>query len=582
MQEHNQEIKMSRLGEQTAPLGGGRPVPGTTAGNGVSMQPVPSRPAPVPGQPGEQMPNPPQMPAPQGNQKPPKKKKKLVFLLFLLILLITAGTVVPVGKVPLLRNMAWMMGFSQEDTEHMSFLKALLTWVDDGFVFRASSPAEDSYSFFDRNGGSGRLVNGRPVSGLFNMQKLNAAQLRQRRRAEQVTGRAGAETLGKDSRSVVRLAGNASAGTDANSTAKGNTVFFGEDASRLQAGKEYGFDTTKGVKRNKNIVNASGNGLDWFDSAVNKATLQGTEILLPRQLGAGQGSLTTLEGLGNVGDKKDVRDLNFAWLLGKAARRSTKPLVRKTLATISWSGGEVPKKVFEVSGASGIGIDPDTVVGDIADIKLKMKEEKECDDKTSAEGRRIQTVMQEAIDQINALKNSFPFNTCEDSKLGVWVNAVREIEGSCRQASSSYQAISTACRVQHGNQGTCSAERLLDMVQTQRETCANMLEEAQRLAQEAAEEAGEGVAPAPVKPEDLNPSEGIGDVSGTGYNAEEVEKNVNRQFNVQLEGKSSAEGDGFFTKPGGSISGGSGSSDESSESSDLAGMLDNLLDRWKK
>lgn len=564
MPQRDEEIKMPSL-DAGAPAPGSSAQAGGLAASGVSSSRM--GPSPINGG----------MP---GKPSPKKKRSKYLLILFLLAAFVTVG-VVPVGKIPLLRNAVWMMGFSEEDTAHMSFLKALFTWADNGFVFRSVPPAENSYSFFDRNGGrAGRLVNGQAASGLFNMREANAAGSRQGLRPGQLAGAAGAETWGKDSSVKVSVAGNASASTDANSSAKGNTVFFGEDPTLVQADKDQGFDTAAaGVKKNARITGASG-GTDWFNQAVQKAALVDVQNLAPNALGTGTSSLTTLTGLDNIGHEKSVRDLNFAWLLGKAARRSSKPLVRKTLATISWTGGEVPKKVFEVSGSSGIGIDPDMVVGDIADIKTKMQEEKECDDKTASEGKRISSVMQAAMEDIAALKGSFPFDTCDSAKLAAWENNVKEVEKKCRTAAASYDSINQACKINHkGTQGNCQAVRLQDMVNEQRAKCTEMIPEAERLAQEAAAEAG--TMPAPVDEKELDPSKGVGEVSGTGYNSQTVDENVNRQFNVPLDGKDNADGDGFFTKPG-SIAGGDSQSESGSAAGDVSGMLDNLLDRWKK
>lgn len=563
MPQREEEIKMPSLGAGVAAPGPAAQAGGVPSGVSSSRAGRPAADGFMPGKP-----------------SPKKNRRKYLLLLFLLAAFVTAG-VVPVGKIPLLRNVAWMMGFSEEDTAHMSFLKALFTWADNGFVFRSVPPAENAYSFFDRNGGqSGRLINGQAASGLFNMREVDAAGLRQGRGAERVTGAAGAETWGKDSSVKVSVSKDASAATDANSSAKGNVVFFGEDPTLVQADKNQGFDTAaSGVKKNARITGSAG-GTDWFNQAVKKASLVDVQNMDPNVLGTGTSSLTTLAGLDNIGNSKDVRDLNFAWLLGKAARRSSKPLVRKTLATISWTGGEVPKKVFEVSGSSGIGIDPDTVIGDISDIKTKMKEEAECDEKSSSEGKNISAIMQAAMEDIEALKGSFPFDTCDSGKLAAWETSVREVERKCRTASASYDSINQACKInQRGTQGNCSAVRLQDMVNEQRGKCGEMLPEAERLAQEAAAEAG--TMPAPVDEKDLDPSKGIGDVPGTGYNSQTAEENVNRQFNVPLDGKDNADGDGFFTKPG-SIAGGGSSSQSGSASGDVSEMLDGLLDRWKK
>lgn len=522
-------------------------------------------------------------PLPQPVRRKMPGKKTLVFLAILLILLITAGVVVPVGKIPLLRNMVWMMGYTPEDTEHISLLRALFSWGDKEKL-RASISADNMYSVFDRNGGADGYSQGGPRSGLINVRAVNDSLARQGRRGDFLSGQT-VDREGPGGKATdVRLSGKESAAATQANLAKQKEVFFGADDPRVPRDKNDGFDTTKNLSKAGNIVGAQ--KTDWFGAFVDKASLQDSEDLDKMLNREGQSSLTSLADMGYIGNQKAARDLNFAWLVGKAARRSTKPILRKTLASASWNGAELPKKVFDTTGSSGIGIDPDSVVGDIGDIKQKIKEEEECKLITKEGQETLPNVMDAAKGMIGALKNEAPFpgNTCDEAALNAWVGQVGQVESKCQEAKGTYEVIGNKCKIKIANAGSCSAVRLRGMADDQREKCAALIAEAQQKADEEA--AANGTVAAPVDPAAIDPSKGSDEIPGTGYDQEEANKNVDRQFNIGLDGKDGTDGDNFFTNPGATLTGGGSGSSEGSSSGGSGGsvqdQLSDLLNSWKK
>ena len=72
---------------------------------------------------------PPETPAPTQGRRSHRWPWLFAILLFLFLGSMTG--LVPVEKIPLLRNVAYALGFTKGDTSRMSFLRALLAWADE-------------------------------------------------------------------------------------------------------------------------------------------------------------------------------------------------------------------------------------------------------------------------------------------------------------------------------------------------------------------------------------------------------------------------------------------------------------------
>ena len=80
------------------------------------------------------------------------KNVRIVAAVFLVLLLL--GSVIPVGKIPFLRNLVWAMGYSPEETENISFLKALLTWNEHNKIMNGERQDPDGSNVFAGDSGS--------------------------------------------------------------------------------------------------------------------------------------------------------------------------------------------------------------------------------------------------------------------------------------------------------------------------------------------------------------------------------------------------------------------------------------------
>ena len=88
--------------------------------------------------------------------------------------------------------------------------------------------------------------------------------------------------------------------------------------------------------------------------------------------------MTPLSLLDDAGRYKAQRDMYYAWLTSRTATRVSDIMLKKTLAGAGFNGAEIPRKVFDSSMSSGIGLTSDAVVGDLDNIKLRLKKEEEC------------------------------------------------------------------------------------------------------------------------------------------------------------------------------------------------------------
>ena len=114
--------------------------------------------------------------------KPLARSKKAWAAAVLCLLLFLGTAVVPVGKIPFLRSLAEAMGYSTEEAQSLSFLKALLSWNEHTKRVQGEADGPDASGVFGKDGGflasQDRLIKEKD-SRLFNMRAVNAALAQQ-------------------------------------------------------------------------------------------------------------------------------------------------------------------------------------------------------------------------------------------------------------------------------------------------------------------------------------------------------------------------------------------------------------------
>lgn len=415
--------------------------------------------------------NKPQTPLPQAEPKAPapaafikrlvRSKKAWAGIVLLLLLLFTTG-VVPVGKIPLLRHLAWAMGYSPEETERISFLKALLTWNEHTKIMRGELEDPDAVAVFGKDGGllsaHERLEKDKD-SSLINLRAINAYLAKQGKQADLLQGAYYTVDTGEgDTSPAVRLTGN-SAKTQANASSPAE-VFFGTDAYSLQRNPEDGFNSVDSLKKIANPHIAGASNMDWLSKMVDKAVLKDPDLQsITQKLDAG-GALSQLSPITGVGRHKAQRDMYYAWLTSRTATRTPNVVLKKTLAAAGFDGAEMPRRVFDSSGFSGIGITTDTVVTDLDNIKLRIKQEEECNQALETSGEALVTQLEAAKNGINTLSGSFP-KTCDDIN-GDFTNRLSVLRNQCEQVKLAYADLGSSCGVKTkaGREGTCTTNNL--------------------------------------------------------------------------------------------------------------------------
>lgn len=456
------------------------------------------------------------------------KKAWAVFVLFFFLLLLTG--VVPVGKIPFLRNIAWAMGYTPDETEDISFLKALLTWNEHSKIVRGELPDPNEKSVFGNDGGfasAHKRMTAEKDSSLINLRAVNASLYKQGKKGDLISG--SYHTLGENTDpSAARITGNA-AKTQANEAKRGE-VYFGEDASTLARDPKDGFDSTNSLKKIANPHISGSGDMDWLGSLVDKATRSDSGLQnIAKSLQTG-GMLSQLNPITDIGNHKAQRDMYYAWLTGMSARRTPNVVLKKTLATAGFDGADMPKKVFDSSGFSGIGISPDDVVSDVENIKIRLENEKECERAQSTSGETLTNQLQAAKDGINVLASSFP-KTCDDVN-GDFSNRLAVLRNQCEQVKRAYDDLGTFCGVtiKAGREGTCTTNNLQGRYDQYAAYCAAEKEKCAALTTPEEQQACLGEIKAAADYDE-------GDCRNKGCSEEGVSKLVSGTFNVQVNGQ---------------------------------------------
>ena len=371
--------------------------------------------------------------------------KRAWAVLGVLVFLLGIGTLVPVGKIPFLRSLAYAMGYTQDEMSHLSFLKALFSWNDHAKMLRGELPDPSERAIFGEGGGFFASRSDRAQNKLFNLRSVNAGLARQGRRREQVADSAN-RPQGEDRRaSDIRVRNaDASANTQSNQ-AKTGDVYFGTDASEIARDKNDGFNSVNSLKKIKNPHIAGGaSAASGLDRLLDKAVRADSQLEnIAKGIDKSGSSLAQLGNVSSIGDSRAKRDMYYAWLTGRAARRTPQIVLKKTLATSGFNGAELPRSVFTAGGFSGVGIKPDDVIADMDSVQKYLQQDKDCQAAIAQGGNAVPSY-NEVVGVESAIVHAFQGATCA-SGLGVYTGQLVAMNGTCNRMREAYQNIQSGC-----------------------------------------------------------------------------------------------------------------------------------------
>jgi len=390
-----------------------------------------------------------------------RSKKAWMLLVFFLLLLIVGGFV-PVGKIPLLRNLAYAMGYTPDETQKISLLRALFSWSDHEKMLRGEIPNPDELSVFGEGGGFLTAAGAKAQNKLINLRAVNASLARQGRPqdlagASYSTVPVNAGEKPKPSDISIRKA-DASAATQAN-TAQQSDVFFGTEVSAVGRKKTDGYDSVGTLQKIKNPHIAGASSIDKLGILIDKATRSDAGLAnIAKDIDKG-GMLTKLGGIKEQGNSRAHKDMYYAWLMGRTARRTPNPVLKKTLAGAGFNGAELPKSVFTASGFSGVGINPDDVITDMDSVTKYLELDKECQQAVQDVGDAAGDLKSAAIGKIKSLH--FPAN-CDEALGSSYLTQLGNIVADCKSVSHVYDTqLRSKCNISTVPP-SCSANKLED------------------------------------------------------------------------------------------------------------------------
>ncbi len=389
--------------------------------------------------------------------------KRAWLILAALVFLFGIGVLVPVGKIPLLRHLVYAMGYSRDEASHLSLLKALFSWNDHAAMARGERPDPDGLSVFGEGGGFLNSKSEKAKNKLFDLRSVNSSLAKRGQRGENVRNASG-RPEGEERRASNVRVGNpdAAVNTQANQ-AKQREVFFGTDAGEIARGKTDGFNSVNSLKKikNPNIARGSGGSNSWMDRLVDKAVRTDSNLEnIMKNVDKSSSSLAKFSDIDSIGDSRAKRDMYYAWLTGRTARRTPQVVLKKTLAASGFNGAEMPRSVFTSTGFSGVGINPDDVVADMDSVQKYLDLDKNCRDAIE-HGANAAPTYDEIQNTINSLPGSFP-PKCEGrtSHLANYRNHLYSMSQKCGSMREAYVNIQQGCATLSINLGSCQTEKL--------------------------------------------------------------------------------------------------------------------------
>ena len=391
----------------------------------------------------------------------------LVFFLFAVIFII------PAGYVPGLRNLSWLMGFSAQDTQSMSFGRTLLTWA--GGSDRRTRPenwsGDGEISVFDRNQKQQLSFSG-PHSGLFDLNKVNAWRRSQGLAPEGVLG-VGESGEDVNQPAVTRPVSDWSAQARAE-MGRQNTkeVYFGSDAdltARAAAERSLKQGSLNTAELLPKAAIAGAAKTDWLNMAVDKASALSNPQLeaLSDEISQMQAPLSNLGGTLQAGNKPQ-RDLAMVWLMSMAGDRAKYLMLKKMLASSGYLAIDMPKKVYDSSGVgAGIQMSGEEMTANFESANQMLLAEEKCHEVAVGANEVIQPRLAEAKGLISSLRN-VPKKCGED--MQTWSANLRSIKTNCNEVKQVFSNMQSFCgaKVQ---QGRCETVRLDSYESSYNEIC---------------------------------------------------------------------------------------------------------------
>ncbi len=444
-------------------------------------------------------------PTPQQNsssaQNPaPKRPNRWKWALAVLLLVFLGGIsgLVPVEKIPLLRNLAYAMGFDKTDTARMSFLRALLTWTDKtiglpgnwadeggattlfaGRFNRAENvpgteaeedPAVGLSARFARSGGQTSLID---MQALNMLQRQKGYTLDGVRGAVQLTPGQEEADLGpavvRDDKVNVRTEANIDKGE----------VFFGSDTSAVNRDFKDGYDSTKMLAKIKNPHIADGVPIDWLFNMTQRLMQKNTPLGgVNRQLEGAR--IFWGDNIAQLGKEKANRDLYYAWITSRMGQRASNVMLKKSLADVGFLGADLPQ-MASVALGGGVQIDSMSFQEDQEEWKEYLEWEQKCKETIDKEGTEIEGLMKEFNNFFkNEVKVQYP-GTCGEllSSSNLAETFAGKVRNTCEKLKSNYLSLSSACDMSI-SPGDCSAIRETDYTnswQQDVEDCKNKIKQ---------------------------------------------------------------------------------------------------------
>ena len=465
-------------------------------------------------------------------------KKAWMLLLFFLVLLFIGGFI-PVGKIPLLRNLAYAMGYTPDETQKISLLRALFSWNEHQKILRGELPDPDAVSVFGEGGGVLASSSAQAQNKLINMRAVNSSLARKGQAQDALlrVSYSGVDVGDNPKPSDIKIGDTTVSATTQADAAKIGEVYFGADASAVLRDKTHGYDSVGALKKIANPNITGGVSDDWMLRLVDKATRSDSGLANIAKSIDKSGTLTGFGGVQELGQSRAQRDMYHAWLYGKAARRTPNPILKKTLASASFDSVEMPRSVFSASGFSGVGINPDDVVADMDSVKKYLALDKECQQAMQDVGNEVGTLKEQARAQIKGIKTSFPA-TCSAVSESSYSNRLQGIRSLCQQVNTSYgKNLGSKCRISI-NEGQCTTYKLEDMFTDFSTYCKEEEDKCNALADASAQ------AECHTKVENIKAE----DVEGFSQN--DIGELVSETFNISTEdGKPrNPDASGFFSE----------------------------------
>ncbi len=408
-------------------------------------------------------------------------KKAWILLVFFLVLLFIGGFV-PVGKIPFLRNLAYAMGYTPDETQKISLLRALFSWNEHQKILRGELPDPDAVSIFGEGGGFLTASAAKAQNKLINLRAVNSSLARKGQPQDVLKGSYYSFDTGENKKPSDIKIGNTkvSASTQANAV-QTSEVYFGADASAITRDKTDGFNSVGTLQKIKNPNIAGAGPNDWMGQLIDKATRSEPGLAnIAKNVDKG-GMLSKLGGVQELGNSRAHKDLYHAWLYGKTARRTPNPVLKKTLASASFDNTEMPKSVFSASGFSGVGINPDDVVADMDSVKKYLEQDKECQEAMSSVGQTVGDAKKNLFKKIKSLK--FPAD-CEAAFSSSYGNDLIGITNACIEVRKAYTNIlGSKCSIR-GTAGNCEEtgglagrfQSYLQYCQDKQKECSSLLD----------------------------------------------------------------------------------------------------------